>query len=79
MTPIQMRTAIASVYKGRKWKRKVDNMTDNQVTAIYLDFLKKGKFDESKTTWDDDPRSKRKPVKKNNKNDIINGEQLEIF
>ena len=79
MSPTQMRAEIARVYKGRSWKQKVNRMSDEQVTAIYLDFLKKGKFNESKTTWDDSTDTNWKPAKKNKKNEIINGEQLEIF
>ena len=39
----QMRTAVEKVYPGEKWKRKVVHMSDNQIIAIYYDFLKKKK------------------------------------
>ena len=42
----QMRTAIAGVYDGIKWKIKVANMAPNQVVAIYNNFLYCGKFDD---------------------------------
>lgn len=50
MTVEEMRVAIAKVYKGDGWKRKVHNMPDYQVTAIYFSFLEAGKFDKPKQT-----------------------------
>lgn len=77
MSPLQMRAAVAGVYSGRKWKRKVDHMTDNQVTAIYLDFLKKGKFEKNVC------RSKPKCTEAATDEGLIfqplTGEQLKLF
>lgn len=44
MTVEEMRNAIAGVYPGLTWKQKVAAMHDDQVTAIYLDFQAKDKF-----------------------------------
>lgn len=41
MSVMQMRDYVASSYKGDGWKRKVANMSDQQVIAIYYR-LKKG-------------------------------------
>lgn len=45
MTENQMREAIAAMYSGRKWKTKVARMDEQQVFAVYQDFLRRGKFD----------------------------------
>lgn len=44
MTTDEMRNLVASVYPGQKWKDKVMNMSDNQVVAIYWQFVQKGKL-----------------------------------
>ena len=44
MSVQQMRAAIYEVYSGRRWKIKVQNMSDAQVIAVYYSFLEKGKF-----------------------------------
>ena len=44
MTIYQMRAAIASVYSGEKWKRKVQNMPEDQIIAVYYSFLENGRF-----------------------------------
>lgn len=36
MTVDKQREALKSVYSGRRWVQKVDHMTNEQVTAIYL-------------------------------------------
>ena len=41
----EMRREIARVYKGKDWDKKVDNMSDNQVIAMYYKFRAGGKFD----------------------------------
>jgi hypothetical protein len=41
----EMRTAIRGVYHTESWNKKVDNMLDSQVVAIYLKFKREGKFD----------------------------------
>ena len=40
-----MRSEIAKVYTGDGWKKKVKNMPENQVVAVYLNFKKTGMFD----------------------------------
>lgn len=40
----QMRKEIAKVYPGPKWKKRVENMPENQVLAVYNSFLKEGRF-----------------------------------
>lgn len=40
-----MRFIISHVYKGDKWKYKVEHMTDRQVMAIYFSFCERGEFD----------------------------------
>lgn len=42
MTIQQMKDAIRHVYNTDSWRRKVDNMYDDQVVAIYYNFLKRG-------------------------------------
>lgn len=39
-----MRSAILGAYDGYNWERKVRNMHDNQVIAIYYSLLEKGKL-----------------------------------
>ena len=39
-----MRREIAKVYTGAKWQRKVKEMPENQVIAVYHNFQKSGKF-----------------------------------
>ena len=39
-----MRTAIISAYPGLRWESRVNAMEDNQVIAIYNDFIRKGVF-----------------------------------
>ena len=45
MTIYQMRAAIASVYSGEKWKKRVHNMPEDQIIAIYYSSLANGRFD----------------------------------
>lgn len=45
MTVEQMRMAISDCYPGREWSKKVDNMSDGQVIAIYRKFESNGKLD----------------------------------
>lgn len=51
-TVAEMRVAVSKVYPGKAWKTKVAKMPDAQITAIYFNFLKDGRFDK--------PRSKPK-------------------
>ena len=41
----QMREAIADAYLSETWKRKVSNMPEDQVMAIYFKFKEAGKLD----------------------------------
>lgn len=45
MTVQQMKDAIAKVYRTESWQKKVEAMYDNQVIAIYYDFLNRGILD----------------------------------
>lgn len=38
-----VRSIVTSVYKGEGWKKKVQKMSDSQVTAIYMSLKKQGK------------------------------------
>ena len=40
----QMRYEISKVYKGAGWQKKVKKMNENQVIAIYYNFLANGKL-----------------------------------
>lgn len=42
MTVEEQRTAISKVYPTDRWKTNVENMSENQVVAIYLAFEKRG-------------------------------------
>lgn len=44
MTTQEMRNAIEKVYPGPGWRRKVANMAEGQVIAVYLAFEKNGTF-----------------------------------
>ena len=45
MTVQQMKDAISRVYNTASWRRKVANMYDDQVIAIYRDFSHRGVLD----------------------------------
>lgn len=44
MTVAAMRKELCKVYDTDRWFNRVVKMPDNQVTAIYYSFLKRGKF-----------------------------------
>ena len=44
MTIFEQRQAIARVYASPSWKKKVENMPDDQVVAVYLKFEGQGKL-----------------------------------
>ena len=44
MTPDQMRYELSQVYSGPKWKKKVADMTDAQVIAIYKSMVREGRL-----------------------------------
>ena len=52
MTAAQMRCAIYDAYPGDSWHEKVNNMSDNQVVAVYMRFLAKGQFSPTKELED---------------------------
>jgi hypothetical protein len=43
MNTNQKREAVKGAYSGDKWKQKVDNMSDDQITAIYIRLKAQGK------------------------------------
>lgn len=75
MTIQQMKDAIVKVYDTASWKKKVENMYDNQVIAIYHNFLERGILDKV--------MRKEKPVvpKLNRMPDYVpqEAEQMTIF
>jgi hypothetical protein len=50
MTDSQKRQYVYNLYPGPKWKRRVDRMPDDQVTAIYLNHLRDGEAPEHDET-----------------------------
>jgi hypothetical protein len=44
LTEQQIRDALKSVYPGKKWAKRVDNMTDDQALAIYLNLKSQDKI-----------------------------------
>ena len=48
MTIQQMRAAVHEAYSGNGWGRKVDNMSDVQVQAVYFSLVERGHFDKKK-------------------------------
>lgn len=49
--PIEMmRAEISKVYPSPTWRRKVACMYEDQVIAVYYDFLKRGMFNKKKDT-----------------------------
>lgn len=42
MTTDQMRNAIKPVYETSSWRNRVDYMPDEQVIAVYYNFLHRG-------------------------------------
>lgn len=63
MTVTGMREHISKVYDADKWHRKVLNMPDSQVIAIYHTMVERGQL----------------PIKKSTKKDIPTCEQLNMF
>ncbi len=43
-----MRREISNVYSGEKWKKRVKNMPENQVLAVYNSFVKTDRFEKQK-------------------------------
>ena len=43
MASVNKREELKKVYPGQKWAEKVKNMTDAQVTAVYLRLKSQGK------------------------------------
>lgn len=46
MTDAQKRLFVANMYSGKNWRRRVEKMPDDQVTAIYLKHLREGPLPE---------------------------------
>lgn len=44
MTTYEKRQAIAKVYESDSWKKKVEEMDESQVIAVYLRFEADGTF-----------------------------------
>lgn len=44
MTAFQMRDWVKSAYDGPAWKTKVNNMTDEQIVAVYFSLVKQGRI-----------------------------------
>lgn len=61
-----MRSAISDVYPSREWRERVDRMPNDQIIAIYYDFLKYGRFEKG-------------PAKKPAPKTDVKYEQLTIF
>lgn len=62
-----MRRRISEVYSGLGWKKKVANMPERQVFAIYKQFEKSGKF-----------RTERQLQALKKRNEEENGHQMSI-
>lgn len=43
-TQVNMRDKVTKVYPGDKWKNQVKHMTDDQILAIYIKFLRNGRI-----------------------------------
>ena len=43
-----MRREISNVYSGEKWKKRVKNMPENQVLAVYNSFVRTNRFEKQK-------------------------------
>lgn len=71
MTIQQMKDAILNVYDTKSWKKKVDNMYDDQVVAIYYNFLERGILDKV--------LRKERPKSVNKSEPVEVYEQLSIF
>lgn len=64
MTLNAMRTALAEVYPGPKWRLKCQTMEDRQVLAIYKSMERKGQL------------NKKRQKKKHNEPGIFKAEQI---
>jgi hypothetical protein len=54
MTEVDKRAFVAALYPSRRWKQKVERMSDAQVTAIYLREQNQPKQDKPKESGGDD-------------------------
>lgn len=45
MTIEMMRSMVSDAYPAESWKNRVKNMKDNQVAAVYFNFLRSGRFE----------------------------------
>jgi len=46
MADVQKRQYVSDLYSGHKWKKRVEKMNDDQVTAIYLNHIDGGQMPE---------------------------------
>lgn len=44
MSVVNMREWVKSAYPGDKWRKKVENMSDSQIVAVYYNLLRSGKI-----------------------------------
>lgn len=81
MSVDQMRAAIADVYSGNKWQRKVSKMHDDQVIAVYNNFLRSGKFSQKEKEPPRDKKDKQRGTRKQGPffDDWSGSEQLSLF
>lgn len=56
MTVEQMRDKIAEVYGSFKWKDRVARMYDDQVIAVYYNFVERGMFEKKSAVRTHDGR-----------------------
>ena len=74
MTIQQMRVAVHEAYAGNGWGRKVDNMSDVQVQAVYFSLVERGHFDKKKEDIPPKPEPKPEPAFK-----PFIGDQISLF
>lgn len=44
LSVLRMREILKSVYESSNWDKKVDRMSDGQVYAVYMRYLREGKL-----------------------------------
>ena len=82
MTIQEQRNAISSVYPGLSWKRKVADMGESQVIAVYLAFQKNGTFERRKSKDEKFFRNKReekREIREAKKEAKVSAQQISIF
>ena len=61
MTDAQKRQYVSDLYSGPKWKRKVEHMPDDQVTAIYLNHINDGQTPSAYSELQQEPEIEMEP------------------